>query len=68
MASGRTRLNAALGSARLVAEPNPQRERYQQHVGHGRGDDDSVDVAHVHSVAPNGRTVEQDARSEGLKR
>jgi hypothetical protein len=27
-------------------EPHPQRERYQHHVGYGRGDHDPVDVAH----------------------
>jgi hypothetical protein len=42
---GRMRPNAAPTRVGLMPEPYPQRERYQQHVGHGRGDHDPVDVA-----------------------
>ena len=56
-AAGRARLNAARGSSGLVPEPHPQRERHQQHVGHGRGDRDPVDVAHGRSVALNAGTL-----------
>jgi hypothetical protein len=55
--TARTRLDAVLALPGLVPEPYPQRERYQQHVGHGRDDHDPVDGAHGCSVALNARSV-----------
>ncbi len=45
------RVKSAPSSAGLVPEPYPHRSRYQQHVRHGRGNHDPIDVAHGRSVA-----------------
>jgi hypothetical protein len=66
--NGATRLDAARGSADLMRDSYPQRERYQRHAGYGRGDHDPVEVAHGRSVALNALTVEREARSEVPKR